>query len=58
MWGVGEHGEHNLRTLMYHVHCFVHLRRFEGLSLHNVYQGFKVRQVFITFPVVALTKTI
>lgn len=43
MWGVGKEGEHNLRTLLHHVHSFVQLRRFEGLTMHNVSQGFKVR---------------
>lgn len=40
-----EHGDANRDALMRHVNNFVHLRRFEKLSLHQVTQGIKVTSI-------------
>lgn len=41
-WGLGEVGEHNKQLLMRKVDQFIHFRKFESLSLHEILQGFKV----------------
>lgn len=42
-WGEGDDGRDNKTHIMYYVDHFVHLRKFETLSLHTVFQGVKVR---------------
>lgn len=42
-WGVGQGGDANQKVIMQHVDGFIHLRRFENLSLHSVSQKSKVR---------------
>ena len=41
-WGIGEVREWNKRIMMRNVDRFIHLRRFESLTLHEVLQGLKV----------------
>ncbi len=41
-WGVGKEGEENQRVIMRQIDCFIHLRKFESLSLHLVSQRLKV----------------
>lgn len=41
-WGVGEEADANQKVIMRHVDRFIHLRRFENLSLHLVSQKIKV----------------
>ena len=41
-FGPGPTGEQNKNLLLKKVHQFVMLRRFEGMSLHEVMQGMKV----------------
>lgn len=41
-WGVGKGGDANQKVMMQHIDRFVHLRRFENLSLHMVSQKLKV----------------
>ena len=41
-FGPGSIGEQNKNLLLKKVHQFVMLRRFEGMSLHEVMQGMKV----------------
>lgn len=43
-WGVGGVQEHNHASFLRKVDSFIKLRRFETISLHEVMQGFKVRQ--------------
>lgn len=44
LWGTGPEGVENERLIMRSVNRFVILRRFEGLTLHEVLQGLKVRR--------------
>ena len=44
-WGVGKEGLENQSIVMLHVDRFVHLRRFETMSLHVVSQRLKVRSL-------------
>lgn len=44
IWGVGSVQKHNKELVMENVDRFVRLRRFENMSLHDIYQGMKVRQ--------------
>ena len=41
-WGLGKEGSENQRNVMLHVDRFVHLRRFETVTLHTVCQRLKV----------------
>lgn len=41
-WGSGSIAEHNESTFLKNVDRFISLRRFEGMSLHEVTQGMKV----------------
>lgn len=41
-WGVGKGADANQKVIMQHVDRFIHLRRFENLSLHLVSQNLKV----------------
>lgn len=41
-WGVGPDGDANRKFFMRHIDRFIHLRRFENLSLHLVFQRLKV----------------
>ena len=41
-WGVGKGADANQKIIMQHVDRFIHLRRFENLSLHLVSQKLKV----------------
>lgn len=41
-WGVGKEADANQKAIMRHVDRFIHLRRFENLSLHLVFQKIKV----------------
>lgn len=43
-WGETLTQEHNKTCFLRHVHHFIHLRRFESMSLHEVMQGMKVRE--------------
>lgn len=43
-WGLGDVQEHNHASFLRKVDSFIKLRRFETISLHEVMQGFKVRQ--------------
>ena len=54
MLGCGVEGQENLRTMMKYVDRFVHLRRFENWSLHNVYQSLKVGVFLANFLVSTL----
>lgn len=42
-FGTGLDGTHNFNTIMYHVDRFVHMRRFETMSLHEVIQHLRIR---------------
>ncbi|KAK2816774.1 hypothetical protein FQN49_007996, partial [Arthroderma sp. PD_2] len=42
MYGCGEEGTQNRNTIMRNVDRFLSLRRFETLSLHEVFQGLKI----------------
>ena len=41
-WGLGKEGSENQGNVMLHIDRFVHLRRFETVSLHTVCQRLKV----------------
>jgi telomerase reverse transcriptase len=41
-WGQGPTQEHNKACFLKKVHHFIHLRRFESMSLHEVMDGIKV----------------
>ena len=41
-WGISKDGEDNKNIIMHRVDQFVHLRKFETFSLHNISQGIKV----------------
>lgn len=41
-WGVGNGADANQKVIMHHVDRFIHLRRFENLSLHLVSQKLQV----------------
>ena len=41
-WGISKEGEDNKNSIMQRVDQFVHLRKYETFSLHNVFQGIKV----------------
>lgn len=41
-FGYGPDGEQNRRIIMKHVDCFIKLRRFESLTLHEITKGLKV----------------
>ncbi|KAJ5247280.1 Telomere reverse transcriptase [Penicillium chermesinum] len=41
-FGYGPEGKSNRRIIMKHVDCFIRLRRFESLSLHEVCKGLKI----------------
>jgi telomerase reverse transcriptase len=45
MWGQGEVGQHNVGILDDMIETFISLRRFESLSLHNVMQGMKIKDI-------------
>lgn len=40
-WGVGKQADANQKVILQHVDRFIHLRRFENLSLHVVSQQMK-----------------
>ncbi|PGH27913.1 hypothetical protein AJ80_00463 [Polytolypa hystricis UAMH7299] len=42
LFGMGEDGARNRDIVMRHIDTFIHLRRFESLSLHEVSQGLKI----------------
>ena len=42
-FGTGLDGRHNLNMIMHHVDRFVHMRRFETMSLHEVIQHLQIR---------------
>lgn len=42
-WGVGKGADANQKAIMQHIDRFIHLRRFENLSLHLVSQKLKVK---------------
>ncbi|KAI2147442.1 Telomerase reverse transcriptase [Ophidiomyces ophidiicola] len=42
LFGTGEDGQRNRAVVMRQVDRFIHLRRFESLSLHEVAQGLKI----------------
>jgi telomerase reverse transcriptase len=44
-WGEGDIYEHNKNMILKKIDEFIHLRRFESMSLHEVMQGMKVRDV-------------
>ncbi|KAK8087976.1 hypothetical protein PG997_002937 [Apiospora hydei] len=44
-WGIGSAQEHNKGVVMKKIDQFVHLRRFEGMYLHEVMQGMKVTDI-------------
>lgn len=46
-WGNGDVQEHNHASFLRKVDHFIKLRRFETISLHEVMQGFKVRQTLV-----------
>ena len=41
-WGVAKNGTDNKKLIMKRIDQFVHLRKFETLSLHNIVEGIKV----------------
>ena len=41
-WGVSKDGTNNKKLIMERIDQFVHLRKFETLSLHSVVEGIKV----------------
>lgn len=43
-WGSGDTLCHNKTTFLRKVHHFVRLRRFESMTLHEIFQGFKESQ--------------
>jgi telomerase reverse transcriptase len=43
-WGAGDTGTHNIRAFSRKVDHFIKLRRFETMSLHEIFQDIKVRQ--------------
>ena len=43
-WGVSKDGTYNKKLIMERIDHFVHLRKFETLSLHNIVEGIKVRR--------------
>lgn len=42
-WGTGPDQKHNKEVVLRNVDRFIRLRRFENISLHDVFQGIKVR---------------
>jgi hypothetical protein len=46
-WGIGDVQKHNLRLFLQNVDRFVKLRRFETLTLHDIFQGMKVQVGFL-----------
>ncbi|XXG94534.1 hypothetical protein Hte_000791 [Hypoxylon texense] len=44
-WGSGSTAEHNESLFLKNVDKFISLRRFEGMSLHEVTQGMKVTEI-------------
>lgn len=44
-WGSGPGQEHNKEVVWRNVDRFIRLRRFENMSLHEVFQGIKVRDM-------------
>lgn len=48
-WGNGSVQKHNKRHVLHKIDQFVHMRRFESLSLHEVMQGMKVSNWVIQF---------
>ena len=46
-WGNGEEQTHNRDVFIANVKKFVHLRRFESMTLHEVTQGIKVCYTYI-----------
>lgn len=48
-WGTGLIQEHNKKVAMKKVDQFIHLRRFEGMYLHEVMQGMKVQYSTISY---------
>ncbi|KAK7941239.1 uncharacterized protein PG986_013626 [Apiospora aurea] len=44
-WGVGSAQDHNKGVVMKKIDQFIHLRRFEGMYLHEVVQGMKVTDI-------------
>ncbi|KAL8822756.1 MAG: hypothetical protein Q9191_006514 [Dirinaria sp. TL-2023a] len=44
-WGEGDDGKDNKTHIMFYVDRFVHLRKFESLSLHTVFQGVKMKAI-------------
>ncbi|KAK4128774.1 hypothetical protein N657DRAFT_629813 [Parathielavia appendiculata] len=47
-WGQGPTQEHNKACFLRKVHHFIHLRRFESMCLHEVMQGMKVSNFYVT----------
>jgi telomerase reverse transcriptase len=45
MWGQGDVAHHNVGILENMIETFISLRRFESLSLHNVMQGMKIKDI-------------
>ena len=44
-WGIGEGALGNMRAFMHYVDTFIHLRLYENLSLHTIFQDIKVSHV-------------
>ncbi|KAJ4421225.1 Telomerase reverse transcriptase [Gnomoniopsis sp. IMI 355080] len=44
-WGAGDVREHNRANFLKKIDCFIKLRRFETISLHEVLQGFKITEI-------------
>ena len=42
-------GFDNQKVIMRHIDCFLRLRRFEALSLHDIFQGLKVICLLVTY---------
>jgi len=54
--GAGEDGEHNLAVLLSQVDVFVRMRRYENLSLHEVYQNLRINCISWLCPSTMITK--
>lgn len=49
-FGAGEDGASNWSSILSHVHHFVHLRRYETVSLHELSQGLRLKAIVWLFP--------
>ena len=56
-WGEGDVGQRNKARMLRKVDHFVKLRRFEGMSLHEITQGFQIVDIAWLQPPAATTKT-